>query len=197
MVRDFQSIIGKEAHQQCLKQFGALPDLVVACVGGGSNAMGIFHEFVPLEEVRLLGIEAGGFGVKTGKHAAPLTVGRPGILHGSRTYLMQSAEGQIEETHSVSAGLDYPGVGPEHSYLKDIGRVEYTSVDDEDALNAFVEVSQTEGIIPALETSHALASAAVQARLLGKGRRIVVNLSGRGDKDLGHYFRQPHSARIG
>jgi tryptophan synthase beta chain len=194
MVRDFQAIIGKETKEQSLRQIGRLPDLVVACVGGGSNAMGIFHEFVPLSEVGLLGIEAGGLGLESGQHAAPLTAGRPGVLHGSRTYLMQTKEGQIEATHSVSAGLDYPGVGPEHSYLKDIGRVEYTSVDDKAALDSFVELSRTEGIIPALETSHALAAAAIKAKELGKGHSIVVNLSGRGDKDLGHYFRQSHFA---
>ena len=152
-----------KTKEQSLRQIGRLPDLVVACVGGGSNAMGIFHEFVPSEVGA--GIEAGGLGVESGQHAAPLTAGRPGVLHGSRTYLMQTKEGQIEATHSVSAGLDYPGVGPEHSYLKDIGRVEYTSVDDKAALDSFVELSRTEGIIPALETSHALAATAMSWEL--------------------------------
>ena len=184
MVRDFQSIIGRETRQQMLEQEGRLPDALVACVGGGSNAIGLFHPFLNDLEVALHGVEAGGYGIDSGQHAAPLCAGRPGVLHGNRTYLMEDEFGQISGTHSVSAGLDYPGVGPEHSWLKDIKRAVYTSVTDDEAMAAFHEVTRTEGIIPALETAHALAYAAQLARDLGPERSIVVNLSGRGDKDL-------------
>ena len=184
IVRDFQAVIGQETKQQCLKQLGRLPDAVVACVGGGSNAIGIFHPFISEKTVELVGVEAGGFGISTGKHSAPLSAGSPGVLHGNRTYLMQDELGQINPTHSVSAGLDYPGVGPEHAWLKDQGRVKYTVVDDESALKAFDNMCLYEGIIPALETSHALAEAEQLAKHLSKKSIIVVNLSGRGDKDL-------------
>ena len=184
IVRDFQAVIGQETKQQCLKQLGRLPDAVVACVGGGSNAIGIFHPFISEKTVELVGVEAGGFGISTGKHSAPLSAGSPGVLHGNRTYLMQDELGQINPTHSVSAGLDYPGVGPEHAWLKDQGRVKYTVVDDESALKAFDNMCLYEGIIPALETSHALAEAEQLAQHLSKKSIIVVNLSGRGDKDL-------------
>ena len=184
IVRDFQAVIGQETKQQCLEQLGRMPDAVVACVGGGSNAIGIFHPFIHEKAVELIGVEAGGFGVSTGKHSAPLSAGSPGVLHGNRTYLMQDELGQINPTHSVSAGLDYPGVGPEHAWLKDQGRVKYTTVDDESALKAFDNMCLYEGIIPALETSHALAEAEQLAGNLSKKSIIVVNLSGRGDKDL-------------
>lgn len=184
MVRDFNSVIGKEARQQCLDQIGRLPDAVVACVGGGSNAMGIFYPFLDDPDVSLYGVEAGGDGVETGRHAAPLTAGRPGVLHGNRTYLMQDADGQIIPTHSVSAGLDYPGVGPEHSWLKDTGRAKYVAADDAEALQAFEELTRKEGIIPALESSHAVAYATRLAPTLDKNDVILVNLSGRGDKDI-------------
>jgi len=184
LVRDFQSIIGREARQQCLNQAGRLPDALVACVGGGSNAIGLFHPFLNDESVEMYGVEAGGDGVETGRHAAPLNDGIPGVLHGSRTYLMEDENGQIIDTHSVSAGLDYPGVGPEHSWLKDIGRVNYVAVNDQEALAAFRELTQVEGIMPALETSHALAYAEKMARDMPKDKIIVVNLSGRGDKDI-------------
>jgi tryptophan synthase beta chain len=182
IVRDFQAVIDRETRAQCLEQLGRLPDAVLACVGGGSNAMGIFHPFLEDESVRLIGVEAGGDGVETGRHSAPLSAGRPGVLHGNRTYLMQDENGQIIETHSVSAGLDYPGVGPEHSWLKDLGRAEYVS--DTEALAAFRGLSRVEGIIPALESSHALAWAEKLAPTLSRDKIIVINLSGRGDKDI-------------
>jgi len=184
MVRDFQSIIGVESREQIQELTGRLPDAVVACVGGGSNAIGIFHPFLDDPSVALHGVEAAGDGVETGRHAAPLTAGRPGVLHGNRTYLMTDDDGQITHTHSVSAGLDYPGVGPEHAWLKDMGRVQYGHVDDREALEAFHRLSRMEGIIPALESAHALAHAIKLAKTLGKGHEIVVNLSGRGDKDM-------------
>ena len=186
MVRDFQSVIGKETRAQCSAQWGKgqLPDVLLACVGGGSNAMGLFHEFVDDENVRLIGVEAGGEGVDSAKHAATLTRGSPGVLHGSFSYLLQDSEGQVIDPHSISAGLDYPGIGPEHSYLKDAGRAEYAAVTDQEALDAFVRVSRLEGIIPALETSHALAYLEKLAPSMPEGSRIVVNCSGRGDKDV-------------
>jgi tryptophan synthase beta chain len=184
LVRDFQSIIGREARRQCLEQTGKLPDALVACVGGGSNAIGLFHPFLADESVAIYGVEAGGDGVETGRHAAPLSAGRPGILHGNRTYLMDDADGQIIETHSVSAGLDYPGVGPEHSWLKDIGRANYVAINDKEALAGFRRLTQTEGIMPALESSHAVAYAEKLAPTMGRDEIIIVNLSGRGDKDI-------------
>ncbi|MDC7717803.1 tryptophan synthase subunit beta [Vogesella sp. DC21W] len=184
LVRDFQRIIGIEAKEQMQEMLGRQPDMVVACVGGGSNAIGIFHPYVEVEGVRLVGVEAGGDGVETGRHAAPLSAGKPGVLHGFRSYLMQDEDGQIIETHSVSAGLDYPGVGPEHSLLKDIGRAEYVAINDDEALRAFEDCCHLEGIIPALESSHALAHAAKVAPTMGKDQIILVNLSGRGDKDI-------------
>ncbi len=184
MVRDFQAIVGREAKAQILAAEGRLPDYAVACVGGGSNAIGLFHDFIPNEEVALIGVEAGGRGLETGEHAAPLSAGRPGVLHGSHSYLLQDDAGQVLETHSVSAGLDYPGVGPEHSYLKDIGRATYVSATDDEALEAFSLLSRLEGIIPALESSHALAHLKVLASEAGPDKVIIVNLSGRGDKDL-------------
>ena len=184
LVRDFQSIIGREVRQQSMEQIGRLPDSLMACVGGGSNAIGLFYPFIEDKAVRMIGVEAGGLGLATGKHAAPLCAGRPGVLHGNRTYLMNDEDGQITETHSVSAGLDYPGVGPEHAWLKDIGRAEYTSVTDDEALAAFRALTRSEGIIPALESSHALACAMRMAPQLPADHVMVVNLSGRGDKDL-------------
>ena len=184
MVRDFQAVIGREARAQCLAQVGRLPDAVVACVGGGSNAMGIFHPFLEDRSVRLIGVEAGGDGVETGRHSAPLSAGVPGVLHGNRTYLMQDEDGQIIETHSISAGLDYPGVGPEHAWLKDTGRAEYVAVTDDEALKAFHQLTRLEGIIPALESSHALAYVTKLAPTLPRDQVLVVNLSGRGDKDI-------------
>ncbi len=184
LVRDFVSVIGEESKVQMHEMIGRQPDAVVACVGGGSNAIGIFYPYIPVEGVRLIGVEAGGDGLDSGRHAAPLSAGRPGVLHGARSYLMQDDNGQIIETHSVSAGLDYPGVGPEHSYLKDIGRAEYVAVTDAEALTAFHDLCRYEGIIPALESSHALAYAAKLAPTLGKDQVILVNLSGRGDKDI-------------
>lgn len=184
LVRDFQSIIGREARQQCLTQAGRLPDALVACVGGGSNAIGLFHPFLEDEAVAMYGVEAAGDGVATGRHSAPLTAGKIGVLHGNRTYLMADENGQIIETHSISAGLDYPGVGPEHSWLKDIGRVNYVAITDDEALAAFRHVTKTEGIIPALESSHALAYVHKLAPTMAKDQIIVCNLSGRGDKDL-------------
>ena len=184
LVRDFQSIIGREARQQCLQQTGKLPDALVACVGGGSNAIGLFHPFLNDEGVRMIGVEAGGDGVETGRHAAPLNDGIPGVLHGNRTYLMEDENGQIMPTHSVSAGLDYPGVGPEHAWLKDLGRVDYVAVNDDEALAAFRELTLVEGIMPALETSHALAYVKKMAVQMSTDKSIVVNLSGRGDKDI-------------
>jgi len=184
LVRDFQSVIGREARTQCLEMTGRLPEALVACVGGGSNAIGLFHPFLADESVKMFGVEAGGFGVETGKHAAPLNDGIPGVLHGNRTYLMEDENGQIIETHSVSAGLDYPGVGPEHSWLKDIGRVSYVAINDDEAMDAFRMLTQVEGIMPALESSHAVAYAAKLAREMKKDETIVINLSGRGDKDI-------------
>jgi tryptophan synthase beta chain len=184
IVRDFNSIVGKELKIQSKKEFGKYPDMIVACVGGGSNAMGIFHPFIKETKTKLVGVEAGGSGVKSGKHAAPLSDGKVGILHGMKTYLMQDNNGQILSTHSVSAGLDYPGVGPEHAYLRDIGRVEYQSATDQQALKSFHDLTKTEGIMPALETSHALAYVNKIAPKLSKSKIIVINLSGRGDKDM-------------
>ncbi|AEF94534.1 Tryptophan synthase beta chain [Desulfotomaculum nigrificans CO-1-SRB] len=184
MVRDFQAVIGREARQQMLEQTGALPDCVIACVGGGSNAMGTFYAFLDDPEVKLVGVEAGGKGLSSGQHAATLTAGRPGVLHGSYSYLMQDSHGQVAPVHSVSAGLDYPGVGPEHSHLKDIGRVQYTVATDEEALSAFHLLCRTEGIIPALESSHALAEAIKVAPQMAGHQSILVCLSGRGDKDV-------------
>lgn len=184
IVRDFVSVIGEECLTQMPAMLGRQPDAVVACVGGGSNAIGIFYPYIPHPDVRLIGVEAGGDGVETGRHAAPLNAGRPGVLHGARMYLMQDENGQIAETHSVSAGLDYPGVGPEHSYLKDIGRAEYVAVTDSEALAAFDDLCRFEGIIPALESSHALAYAKKLAPTLPADQVILVNLSGRGDKDI-------------
>jgi len=184
MVRDFQAVIGREAKVQMQEQCGCLPDALVACVGGGSNAIGLFHPFLADESVAMYGVEGGGLGVETGKHAAPLCAGKPGVLHGNRTYLMEDQDGQITETHSVSAGLDYPGVGPEHSWLKDIGRVNYVAATDDEALQAFHTLTQVEGIIPALESSHAVAYAMKLAATMKPEQRIIVNLSGRGDKDI-------------
>ena len=184
LVRDFQAIIGREAKAQMYEQAGCLPDALVACVGGGSNAIGLFHPFIEDESVRMFGVEAAGFGIDTNKHSAPLNAGRPGVLHGNRTYLMEDDNGQIIETHSISAGLDYPGVGPEHAWLKDIGRVSYESVTDDEALAAFHELTRVEGIIPALESSHAIAYATKLASTMGNDKKIIVNLSGRGDKDI-------------
>ena len=183
MVRDFHSVIGIEARSQMLDQFGSLPDAVVACVGGGSNAIGIFHAFLD-DDVRLVGMEAAGDGVATGRHAATLSAGRPGVLHGAMSYLLQDQDGQTLESHSISAGLDYPGVGPEHSWLKDIGRAEYVPVTDSDAMGALRTLSQTEGIIPAIETAHALAGITQLMPTLKPGGKVLVNLSGRGDKDM-------------
>ncbi len=184
LVRDFQCVIGREAREQSLKQAGKLPDALVACVGGGSNAIGLFHPFLNDDSVAMYGVEAAGDGIETGRHAAPLSAGRPGVLHGNRTYLMEDDNGQIIETHSVSAGLDYPGVGPEHAWLKDLGRVNYVSADDKEALAAFRELTRVEGIMPALESAHALAYARKLAPTMSPDQDIVVNLSGRGDKDI-------------
>ncbi|MCU0317152.1 MAG: tryptophan synthase subunit beta [Fimbriimonadaceae bacterium] len=183
MVREFQSVIGIEARSQYLERHGVLPEVGIACVGGGSNAIGFFHAFVPDESMKLIGVEAGGLGVATGRHAAPLTAGTPGVLHGSYSYLMQDEDGQIVETESVSAGLDYPGVGAEHSYLKDIGRVQYEAATDQDALEAFTWLSRHEGLIPAFESAHAFAPLMSPGRFAPR-TRILVNLSGRGDKDM-------------
>ncbi|MEC8158066.1 MAG: tryptophan synthase subunit beta [Pseudomonadota bacterium] len=184
LVRDFQSVIGREARAQSLAMTGKLPDALVACVGGGSNAIGLFHPFLSDNEVVMYGVEAGGKGVETGEHAAPLSAGIPGVLHGNRTYLMQDENGQIMHTHSVSAGLDYPGVGPEHAWLKDIGRVNYVDATDTEALAAFHRVTRVEGIMPALETAHALAFAEKLASEMTPDQHIIINLSGRGDKDI-------------
>jgi len=184
LVRDFQCVIGREARAQSLEQLGRLPDALVACVGGGSNAIGLFHPFLADADVAMFGVEAGGHGIASGQHAAPLNDGVPGVLHGNRTYLMTDLNGQIKSTHSVSAGLDYPGVGPEHSWLKDVGRVSYVNATDDEALQAFRELTRLEGIIPALESSHAIAYAKHLAGRLGKGKEIIINLSGRGDKDI-------------
>jgi len=184
MVRDFQSIIGKEARKQILEQENRLPDYLIACVGGGSNAIGLFHPFLGDEEVKMIGAEPGGIGNKPGENAAPLNFGEPGTIHGFKTYLLKDENGGISTTHSIAAGLDYPGVGPEHSYLKDIGRVDYTSINDQEALHAFKELSELEGIIPALESSHAVAQAMKVAAKINEDDIIIVNLSGRGDKDV-------------
>ena len=184
LVRDFQAIIGREAKAQCQEMTGRLPDALVACVGGGSNAIGLFHPFLEDESVKMYGVEAGGHGIETGCHAAPLCAGRPGVLHGNRTYLMEDDDGQIIHTHSVSAGLDYPGVGPEHSWLKDIGRVNYVAINDEEALSAFRDLTQIEGIMPALESSHAIAYGCKLAKEMKADENIIINLSGRGDKDI-------------
>jgi len=184
MVRDFQAVIGREARAQMLEETGKLPDALVACVGGGSNAIGLFYPFLADDSVAIYGVEGGGHGIESGEHAAPLCAGKPGVLHGNRTYLMEDEDGQIIGTHSISAGLDYPGVGPEHAWLKDTGRATYTLATDDEALAAFHELSRTEGIIPALESSHALAYAAKLAPTMDKDQTIVVSLSGRGDKDI-------------
>ena len=184
MVRDFQTIIGREAREQILQHEGRLPDALVACVGGGSNAIGLFHPFIDDKEVAIYGVEAAGHGIETGQHAAPLCAGKPGVLHGNRTYLMEDENGQIIHTHSISAGLDYPGVGPEHAWLKDIGRAKYVAINDEEALQAFHDLTRIEGIIPALESSHALAYVTKLAPTMDKEHIIIVNLSGRGDKDI-------------
>ena len=184
MVRDFQSIIGREAKQQCLTQAGKLPDALVACIGGGSNAIGLFYPFIDDVDVKMIGVEAAGDGIETGRHAAPLCAGRPGVLHGNRTYLMEDDDGEIIETHSISAGLDYPGVGPEHSWLKDIGRAEYVSITDDEAIAGFHALTKMEGIIPALESSHAMAYTLKLAPTMQQDEILIVNLSGRGDKDM-------------
>ena len=184
IVRDFHAVIGLETKRQCLEAFGALPDILLACVGGGSNAMGLFHPFVEDKEVRLIGVEAAGNGVNTDKHAATITKGTVGILHGSMSLLLQDEHGQVQEAHSISAGLDYPGVGPEHSYLKEVGRAEYGSVTDQEALDALKLVSELEGIIPALETAHAFAWLDKLCPTLSEDTEIVINCSGRGDKDV-------------
>ena len=184
MVRDFQTVIGREARQQMLASTGNLPDAIVACIGGGSNAIGLFHPFINDESVAMYGVEGAGLGIETGKHSAALCAGTPGVLHGNRTYLIQDEQGQITGTHSISAGLDYPGVGHEHAWLKDIGRAEYVSVTDDEALQAFHDLTRTEGIIPALETSHALAYVNKLAASMSEEQSILVNLSGRGDKDM-------------
>ena len=184
LVRDFNSVVGREVITQSQNQLGRLPDALVACVGGGSNAIGLFHPLIQYDDVKMYGVEAGGDGIETGRHAAPLSAGKPGVLHGNRTYVMADDNGQIIGTHSISAGLDYPGVGPEHAWLKDIGRVNYVSVTDDEALEAFHELTRVEGIIPALEPSHAIAYAKKLAPTMAKDQTIVVNLSGRGDKDI-------------
>ena len=184
MVRDFQAIIGREARQQCLEQTGRLPDALVACVGGGSNAIGLFHPFIDDASVKMYGVEAAGDGIETGRHSAPLSAGRPGVLHGNRTYLMSDDDGEIIETHSISAGLDYPGVGPEHAWLKDTHRAEYVAINDDEALHAFHTLCRMEGIIPALESSHAVAQAMKMAPTMSGDTILLVNLSGRGDKDM-------------
>jgi tryptophan synthase beta chain len=184
LVRDFQTIIGREAREQSLSQTGKLPDALVACVGGGSNAIGLFYPFLPDTDVKKFGVEAGGDGIETGRHSAPLNAGSPGVLHGNRTYLMEDDSGQIIETHSISAGLDYPGVGPEHAWLKDEGSVEYVTVTDDEAMAAFHQLTRVEGIIPALESSHAVAYAQKLAKTMDKQQTMIINLSGRGDKDI-------------
>ncbi len=194
MVRDFHKIIGIEAREQVLALTGKLPDAVLACIGGGSNAIGIFHAFIPDADVRLIGFEAGGDGVETGRHAATITGGTPGVLHGTRSYVLQDSNGQTIESHSISAGLDYPGVGPEHAYLHDIGRAEYRAINDDQAMNAFSLLCKTEGIIPAIESAHALAGAMIIGNELGPDATLLINLSGRGDKDVqtaAEYFGIP------
>jgi len=193
MVRDFQSVIGVEARRQCLEKYGRLPDEAIACVGGGSNAMGLFAGFIDDASVKLVGVEAGGKGVATGEHAASINGGRLGVLHGAKTMLLETADGNILDTYSVSAGLDYPGVGPEHCHLHDIGRAEYTVIDDDEAIAAFDALCRFEGIIPALESSHALAEAIKRAPKLAKDKIILVNLSGRGDKDMENIMRYKSS----
>jgi tryptophan synthase beta chain len=192
MVRDFNSVVGKECLAQMPELAGRQPDIVLACVGGGSNAMGIFYDYIPRKDVRLMGVEAGGEGIASGRHAASLSAGTPGVLHGNRTYLIQDENGQILDTHSVSAGLDYPGVGPEHAWLKDSGRAEYVAVDDQEALDAFHRLCRTEGIIPALESSHAIAQAIKLAPRMAKDAILLVNLSGRGDKDMATVAARGH-----
>ena len=192
MVRDFNAVVGREARVQMLEQFGRLPDVLTACVGGGSNALGLFHAFLNDRDIRIVGAEAAGEGIATGHHAASLSAGRPGVLHGNRTYVLCDDDGQITETHSVSAGLDYPGVGPEHAFLKDTGRVEYVGVTDDEALAAFHLLCETEGILPALESSHAVAQAVKLARELPKDKLILCNLSGRGDKDVHTIAQREH-----
>jgi len=184
MVRDFHKIIGEESREQIFEIIGKLPDAVLACVGGGSNAIGIFHAFIPDKEVKLIGLEAGGSGIETGKHASSISGGSPGVLHGNRTYVLQDEDGQTIESHSISAGLDYPGVGPEHAYLHDIGRAQYRSITDSEAMEAFSLLSKTEGILPAIETAHALAGAIKVGKEMGSGANLLINLSGRGDKDV-------------
>jgi len=194
MVRDFHKIIGIEARDQVLELTGKLPDAVLACIGGGSNAIGIFHAFIPDTDVRLIGFEAGGDGVETGRHAATITGGSPGVLHGTRSYVLQDKNGQTVESHSISAGLDYPGVGPEHAYLHDIGRAEYRAINDDQAMEAFALLCRTEGIIPAIETAHALAGAMIIGKEIGPEATLLINLSGRGDKDVqtaANYFGIP------
>jgi tryptophan synthase beta chain len=195
MVRDFQTIIGREAKAQCQEQTGRLPDALVACVGGGSNAIGLFYPFIDDASVKLYGVEAAGDGIETGRHSAPLCAGRPGVLHGNRTYLMADDDGEIIETHSISAGLDYPGVGPEHAWLKDTGRAEYVNITDDEALAGFYALTKLEGIIPALESSHALAYAIKLAPTMAKDEIIIVNLSGRGDKDM-HTIRMKEGVEL-
>ena len=194
MVRDFNSVVGKECLTQMPEMIGRQPDVILACVGGGSNAMGIFYDYIANANVRLIGVEAGGDGIDTGRHAASLSAGTPGILHGNRTYLLQDANGQISETHSVSAGLDYPGVGPEHAWLKDSKRAEYVAINDDEALAAFHRLCRTEGIIPALESSHALAEAIKMAPMMAKNNVLLVNLSGRGDKDMATVAERTNTA---
>ncbi len=184
MVRDFNAVIGQEVKKQSAEKLGGLPDALVACVGGGSNAMGLFHDFLDDASVQMYGVEAGGHGVETGEHAASITAGKVGVLHGNRTYVMSDDDGQIIETHSISAGLDYPGVGPEHAFLNHTGRAKYVTIHDDEALNAFHTLTNVEGILPALESSHAVAYGMKLAKSLPKGKNIVVNLSGRGDKDV-------------
>jgi tryptophan synthase beta chain len=184
MVRDFQAVIGREAKEQMQEMTGRLPDVLVACVGGGSNAIGLFYPFIDEPGVQMHGVEAAGDGIETGRHSAPLSAGRPGVLHGNRTYLMEDEDGEIIETHSISAGLDYPGVGPEHSWLKDSGRAQYVSITDAEAMEGFHALTRLEGIIPALESSHAVRYAMKLAPTLSKDTNILVNLSGRGDKDI-------------
>jgi tryptophan synthase beta chain len=194
MVRDFHRVIGIEARAQVLELCGRLPDAVLACVGGGSNAIGIFHPFIDDSSVRLIGLEAGGDGIETGRHAATITGGTPGVLHGTRSYVLQDDNGQTIESHSISAGLDYPGVGPEHAYLHDVGRAEYRAISDAEAMHAFALLSKSEGIIPAIETAHALAGAIQVGNELGKDAILLINLSGRGDKDVqtaAQYFGIP------
>ncbi|MGH7090711.1 MAG: pyridoxal-phosphate dependent enzyme, partial [Stellaceae bacterium] len=194
IVRDFQSIIGREVREQIMQAEGRLPDTLVACIGGGSNAIGLFHPFLDDPAVAMIGVEAAGLGIETGKHAASLNGGAPGVLHCNRTYLLQTEDGQIIEAHSISAGLDYPGVGPEHAWLHDCNRVEYVPVSDREALDAFRELARLEGIIPALESAHAVAEAMKRAPTLGPEHLVVINLSGRGDKDLDAVARASEAA---